>query len=546
MEMQQSQSQTNRSKASQNSVSGEQPFSGYLENSKKSQQESQSNASSQQSKDNRQDESQSRNVAVSGSDDQKSSDANKSSGQFSEAKVSAQSSGNSETERQSEKTSSAVPEKDDDARASTEDSASGKKTDEESAEEKNAVKDPDDTDVVLADGAEQKKSDSLHDIIRLLMQGDEEPDAKNIALNDDSSLDGEKILAEHAAEKKLENDKPIILHDNVLRKFSIDEIAAKLAERKPATDTANLLNSIAYGNEDDAAAAELMPDMVKRLLDPKDPVLNTEGRLNKIQALASALDTNIKQGTLTEAKLENVSTLLGLEEGELTVDMDDEALFAKLIDRLDLDKMNGENILQNRMAVDKGIIKSEFLEQITVKTGAESLEKTSLMSSLNAANRPGAPLTNNPTVPQQMTLQTQVSNAEWGADFSKRIQFMVKSSMQHAELRLDPPDLGKIHVKINLSQDQANISFASGHSNVREAIENAIPRLRELLNESGFQLGDTDVASQFQQQSESHADNDGGGSGSAQSMDYDDDNDQVMLPNTAMSYEIDGVIDYFA
>ena len=73
---------------------------------------------------------------------------------------------------------------------------------------------------------------------------------------------------------------------------------------------------------------------------------------------------------------------------------------------------------------------------------------------------------------------------------------MVGSRLQGAEIRLNPAHLGPLEVRIQIQNDQANINFTAQHGMVREALEAAIPRLREMLGESGLQLNNVTVSDQ--------------------------------------------------
>lgn len=71
---------------------------------------------------------------------------------------------------------------------------------------------------------------------------------------------------------------------------------------------------------------------------------------------------------------------------------------------------------------------------------------------------------------------------------------MVSNGIQHAEIRLDPPELGHMTVKIQVHGDQTQVQFHVTQSQTREMVEQAIPRLRELLQEQGMQLADSHVS----------------------------------------------------
>jgi len=82
----------------------------------------------------------------------------------------------------------------------------------------------------------------------------------------------------------------------------------------------------------------------------------------------------------------------------------------------------------------------------------------------------------------------------WGDVFADRVTFAVRQSLQEAEIRLNPPQLGQVDVRIVMSNDQANLMFSSPHGAVREAIELSIGRLRDMLADSGFNLVNVDVS----------------------------------------------------
>jgi flagellar hook-length control protein FliK len=97
-----------------------------------------------------------------------------------------------------------------------------------------------------------------------------------------------------------------------------------------------------------------------------------------------------------------------------------------------------------------------------------------------------APAFETPLAPRQPTFDTAVA---------ERVRWLVERGSESAELRLDPPQLGSLGVRVRVEGDQASVLFTSGQAAVREALEAAIPRLRELFAEAGLQLGDVDVGS---------------------------------------------------
>lgn len=99
--------------------------------------------------------------------------------------------------------------------------------------------------------------------------------------------------------------------------------------------------------------------------------------------------------------------------------------------------------------------------------------------------------------PVQVTINTQVSQAKWADEFSQKITWLASSNKdQTAELHLNPPQLGPLDVVIKVSGDQATALFTSPHAAVRDAIEQAMPRLRDMMADNGIMLGNATVSDQ--------------------------------------------------
>lgn len=82
----------------------------------------------------------------------------------------------------------------------------------------------------------------------------------------------------------------------------------------------------------------------------------------------------------------------------------------------------------------------------------------------------------------------------WDQALGDKVLWLVNRQMQGAELRLNPPQLGPLEVRIAVDQDQARVLFMSQNVAVREAVEAALPRLREMLGASGFDQIDVNVS----------------------------------------------------
>jgi flagellar hook-length control protein FliK len=102
----------------------------------------------------------------------------------------------------------------------------------------------------------------------------------------------------------------------------------------------------------------------------------------------------------------------------------------------------------------------------------------------------------NLNVQTQLTVNTPLVDGAWADEFSQKITWMATQNGQSAELHLNPPQLGPLDVLIKVDGDQATALFSSPHAAVRDAIEQALPKLREMLADNGIMLGNASVSDQ--------------------------------------------------
>lgn len=93
-----------------------------------------------------------------------------------------------------------------------------------------------------------------------------------------------------------------------------------------------------------------------------------------------------------------------------------------------------------------------------------------------------------------MGVPQAVATRGWGAAIGERLMWMVKGDRQAARLKLNPPNLGPLEVHVSVSQDQTSVSFLAQHAVVRDALEAALPRLREMFDQQSMQLVRADIS----------------------------------------------------
>jgi flagellar hook-length control protein FliK len=114
-------------------------------------------------------------------------------------------------------------------------------------------------------------------------------------------------------------------------------------------------------------------------------------------------------------------------------------------------------------------------------------------------------------------LTPAVGTPAWDQALGQKIVWMAQGGEQSASLTMNPPDLGPMQVVLSVSNNQATVEFMAAQPEVRQALEAALPRLRDMMSESGIQLGQANVSAGGQQQ---FAGSDGGGRSGGRGNDH--------------------------
>ncbi|SIQ94972.1 flagellar hook-length control protein FliK [Marinobacterium stanieri] len=146
---------------------------------------------------------------------------------------------------------------------------------------------------------------------------------------------------------------------------------------------------------------------------------------------------------------------------------------------------------------------------------------------------------------QLFNAHPQLLTPRWGQAVGERMIMMAQHGPRSAQIQLDPPELGSMQIRVHVQgQDQISVSFTSPNPAVRDALEQQMPRLREMLAEQGLELSEgaiSDDSSSNGQGSDSRGGSEGrtggyagGGTGEL---------DSESLPGSAVAV---GLVDYYA
>ncbi|HDR9505095.1 flagellar hook-length control protein FliK [Burkholderia cepacia] len=148
-------------------------------------------------------------------------------------------------------------------------------------------------------------------------------------------------------------------------------------------------------------------------------------------------------------------------------------------------------------------------------------------------------------------LAPHVGTADWTDALSQKVVFLSNAHQQSAELTLNPPDLGPLQVVLRVADNHAHALFVSQHAQVRDAVEAALPKLREAMEAGGLGLGSATVsdggfASQQQNPQQTFAGGQSPRRGHGGSSAVDAPTDAAQSAPAAASVSRAGLVDTFA
>lgn len=83
-----------------------------------------------------------------------------------------------------------------------------------------------------------------------------------------------------------------------------------------------------------------------------------------------------------------------------------------------------------------------------------------------------------------------------GEQVAEKVQMMMSKNLKNIDIRLDPPELGRLQIRMQVTGEGTSVHFTVSNPQARDAIEHTMPRLREMLAQQGVQLGESSVQQQ--------------------------------------------------
>ncbi|MDX1836916.1 flagellar hook-length control protein FliK [Legionella taurinensis] len=150
---------------------------------------------------------------------------------------------------------------------------------------------------------------------------------------------------------------------------------------------------------------------------------------------------------------------------------------------------------------DKLLTMAESATRLEKRLNAEAAVNhlNGAMGAINQAKTQASPTPQVPMPAKSLDLPVLVDSPEWGSQFSQQITWLGQQKIDRAVIRLNPQELGPLEVNIKFHKDEASLTITAHTLHVRDMIEQAIPRLRDMMSEQGINLSQFSIESNASQ-----------------------------------------------
>jgi flagellar hook-length control protein FliK len=138
-------------------------------------------------------------------------------------------------------------------------------------------------------------------------------------------------------------------------------------------------------------------------------------------------------------------------------------------------------------------IVEDVSQNLEAQLAPDSIQSSSSPFQLQQPHATGQLANQNVQHASTRPVHTPVGSSAWADEIGTRVVMMTESGNHTASLKLSPEHLGPLEINITVRDEKASVWFGAAHADTRAAIENALPRLREMFEAQGLSLADAGV-----------------------------------------------------
>ena len=195
-------------------------------------------------------------------------------------------------------------------------------------------------------------------------------------------------------------------------------------------------------------------------------------------------------------------------------------------------------VIQSQQAAIQQAAVKQF-NDMSMASGTTNPDTSKLLGNLGLDTKGQLP-------PSLQGIAYSLRSPQWSQALGQRVVYMASNKVQEAKITLNPEKLGPVQIKLHMDKNQQlHISMSAHHHMTKETMEAAVPKLKEMLDSTGIDLGSIDVNQDNQfdapQQNNEQGQEKGGAFGKSLAVEETDQDIQPVVVK-----QTDSLIDYYA
>ncbi|MDF1929239.1 flagellar hook-length control protein FliK [Legionella pneumophila] len=103
------------------------------------------------------------------------------------------------------------------------------------------------------------------------------------------------------------------------------------------------------------------------------------------------------------------------------------------------------------------------------------------------------PVVPNYYVPKNFSIPIHVNHSQWSEQLSEHIVWLGHQDVKSALIKIHPEELGPLEINVKVVKDNASVNISTHSVYVKEIVDQAIPRLREMMAQQGINLSEVHI-----------------------------------------------------
>jgi flagellar hook-length control protein FliK len=241
--------------------------------------------------------------------------------------------------------------------------------------------------------------------------------------------------------------------------------------------------------------------------------LRAEGNIQTPGTLANTtnekiVDTQIKQPLMTNAQIQELQQAQAQQKNQ-SINSEQQAIDSASNEYIESILPAGEKVGEASVLTTNKITDSIAMRSIS-DIQAQAIQTTQAKQHNDAYLEHQISEVLNHSVASD-TAQIQKNNVQlqqetvsiFRKDFAEavkdKVMITINQKLQQFDITLDPPEFGNMQVRVNLQGEQASVNFVVQNQQAKDALEQNMHKLRDMLSEQGVDVGGANVEQQSQE-----------------------------------------------